>query len=46
MQITPDGRLSWQVPANLAEKEATAIVAVRDAAGQECFHTFTVMVRE
>lgn len=34
------------MPANFAEKEVTAIIAVRDAAGQECFHTFTVTVRE
>lgn len=46
MTISDSGKLTWQVPADFAEKETSVIVSIRDAGGQECFHTFTLSVRE
>jgi hypothetical protein len=43
MKVTPEGAVTWAVPAS-AEKEANVIVTVRDAAGQETFHTFKLKV--
>lgn len=46
MTVTPQGQLSWPVPADFAEKEADVIVTARAAGGQEAFHTFTVSVQD
>lgn len=46
MTLSAQGRLTWAVPREFEEKEVAVIVAVRDATGQECFHTFTVSLRE
>ncbi len=45
MKISPDGRLSWDVPASFGEAEVTVIVTVSDASGQEIFHTFRIAVK-
>ncbi len=45
MAISPEGKLSWNVPGDFAEDEATPVVLVKDAGGQEVFHTFTIRVR-
>jgi S1-C subfamily serine protease len=44
MQIGPDGKLSWVVPADFADKDVSVIVTIRDAGGQERFHTFFLTV--
>jgi hypothetical protein len=46
MTITPGGKVTWSVPEDFAKAEATVIVAVRNAAGRECYHSFTIVVRE
>jgi hypothetical protein len=45
MGITPEGKITWKVPADLVEKQVDVIVNVRDGEGQEKFHTFTLAVR-
>ncbi len=46
MAVTPQGRLTWSVPPDFADKEADVIVTARDADGQEVFHTFTLAVED
>jgi hypothetical protein len=45
MTATARGLLRWDVPADFADKEAAVIVSVRDADGQQVFHSFTLAVR-
>ncbi len=44
MKVTPEGKLTWDVPANFAEPEVDVILTVSDASGQEIFHTFKIAV--
>ncbi len=44
LTVSPDGQVSWDVPARFAAPEAKVIVAIHDDTGQEVFHTFTVMI--
>jgi S1-C subfamily serine protease len=44
MKVTPEGKLTWDVPANFAEPEVDVILTVSDASGQEVFHTFKIAV--
>jgi hypothetical protein len=44
MTLTPQGQLRWDVPANYAGGETSVIIAVRDASGQQIFHTFRLTV--
>ena len=46
MTVSESGKVNWQVPAGYTEPDATAILVITDAAGQERFHTFTVAVRD
>jgi S1-C subfamily serine protease len=46
MALSAEGQLTWVVPRDFEEKEVAVIIAVQDATGQECFHTFSVGVRE
>jgi hypothetical protein len=45
MAISPEGRLTWDVPAEFDGDEVTPIVLVKDASGQEVFHSFTIHLR-
>jgi hypothetical protein len=42
MKIDADGLVTWTVPAQPEGTEASVIIAVRDGAGQETLHTFTL----
>jgi hypothetical protein len=42
MTISPEGQLDWAVPADFARAEETVVVSVKDASGQEIFHTFRI----
>jgi S1-C subfamily serine protease len=42
MVISPKGLVTWTAPADDTQRETSVIIAVRDAAGQETFHTFTI----
>jgi S1-C subfamily serine protease len=46
MQVTPDGKLTWAVPADFAEPTAGVILTVSDSSGQEVFHTFRLNVKD
>jgi hypothetical protein len=46
MAVAKDGKLTWTVPADFGEKRADVIVSIRDADGQERFHTFALELRE
>jgi predicted Zn finger-like uncharacterized protein len=39
-----EGKLTWKVPADFAEKQVDVIVGIQDADKQERFHTFTLIV--
>jgi hypothetical protein len=43
MTISQTGRITWTVPSS-ADKECAVIVTIKDASGQEVFHTFNVTV--
>jgi hypothetical protein len=45
MAISPSGELTWTVPADHPLGEENIIVTIRDAAGQETFHTFRLRVQ-
>jgi hypothetical protein len=44
MTLSRDGRLTWDPPVDLAETDVTPVLVVKDANGQEIFHTFTIHV--
>jgi hypothetical protein len=44
MTVTPDGKLTWAVPADFANKDVSVIVSVKSAGGKEIFHNFRVAV--
>jgi hypothetical protein len=44
MEVSKDGMVTWKVPTDLAEGNQEVILTVRDAAGQEVFHTFALRV--
>jgi hypothetical protein len=46
MKVTPEGKLTWDVPRDCAENEVDVILTVGDASGQETFHTFKVAVKD
>lgn len=46
MEVAGDGLLTWNVPPDLVEKTAQAIVTVADASGQDVFHSVQMAVRE
>jgi hypothetical protein len=41
-----DGKLTWAVPADLADKEVDVILSISDSTGQELFQTFKLAVRD
>ena len=44
MAVSSEGVVTWAVPADAAEGDQEVILTVRDAAGQEVFHTFKLRV--
>jgi hypothetical protein len=44
MEVSPTGVVTWSVPAGKAVGNEEVILTVRDKAGQEVFHTFSVKV--
>jgi uncharacterized protein (TIGR03067 family) len=47
MAVSPAGLVSWQVPADATVGgEVTVLLTVADAAGQEVFHTFKLVVAD
>jgi len=44
MTVSGKGLVQWPVPADFAEAEVNVILVVKDAGGQEIFHTFRVRV--
>jgi hypothetical protein len=43
MKVSPDGVVTWSVPATFAEPEVNVIVNAKDAAGKEAFHSFRLI---
>ena len=46
MSVSSSGLLTWNVPPDLVEKTAQAIITVADAGGQDIFHSIQMAVRE
>jgi hypothetical protein len=46
LQVSPEGLVKWRVPADFKGEESPVILTLRDASGQEVFHTFTIRVTE
>jgi hypothetical protein len=44
LQVSPEGLVTWTIPADYWGPEAQVIVTIADAAGQETFHQFHVPV--
>lgn len=45
MRISAAGKLTWAVPADFGEDEASVVLSIRDASGQEVFHAFGIRCR-
>ena len=45
MAVDSKGNLNWAVPGDFKPDSASVIVSVRDSAGQEIYHSFTIRVR-
>lgn len=46
MVISEGGKISWIPPKDLQEAEQNVIVTIRDSAGQEVFHSFSIEIPE
>jgi hypothetical protein len=46
MKVSAAGVVEWQVPRDLADTKSDVILAIRDASGQEVFHTFSVALQQ
>ena len=46
MKVTPDGKLTWEVPRDFADAEVAVILTVSDATDQEIFHNFTLTLAD
>jgi hypothetical protein len=46
MKVTPDGKLTWEVPKDFADAEVAVILTVSDSTGQEIFHNFTLTLAD
>jgi hypothetical protein len=46
MAVSAKGKLTWQVPERTTDSETPVIVSICDASGQECFHAFTLSLRD
>jgi hypothetical protein len=44
MEITPDGMVRWDVPADFKETETTVVLSVSDKSGLEVFQTFKLLI--
>lgn len=44
MTVSAQGLVEWEVPKRNERKEHEVVVGVTDAAGQECFHSFTIVI--
>jgi predicted Zn finger-like uncharacterized protein len=44
MEISKEGKLTWNVPRTYPGREESIILSIRDAGGQEAFHTFRLAI--
>src|SRR2546423_35325 len=44
MKVAADGKLEWKVPLDLADEQASVILTVADASGQEVYHSFNITI--
>jgi hypothetical protein len=42
--VTPDGVVSWAVPADVEQRQADVVLTIRDASGQEISHSFPIEI--
>lgn len=45
MTIEGGNRLVWTVPSDFNEEQASVVLTISDASGQEVFHTFSILVK-
>ncbi|MFO0928797.1 MAG: GYF domain-containing protein [Gemmataceae bacterium] len=46
LTVTPEGEVVWPIPADFADAEATAMLSVTDATGQEIAHPLRITVSD
>jgi hypothetical protein len=46
LKVTPDGTVTWAVPANFAQAEADVLLTLTDASAQEVFHKFKIVLAD
>jgi hypothetical protein len=46
LEVSPGGLVKWRVPADFKGNEGDVILTIRDASGQEVFHTFTIRISD
>ena len=44
MMVSREGEIRWKVPDDFAEDKAQVILVVRNAGGEEIFHSFDLAV--
>jgi hypothetical protein len=44
LTVSPEGQVSWAIPANFGEPEVEVMVTIGDASGQELFHRLLIPV--
>ncbi len=44
MKLSPQGLVEWEIPKKNDRNEQEVVIGITDAAGQEVFHTFTIVV--
>jgi hypothetical protein len=44
LTVTPDGKVTWAVPKDFAEKDVSVLLTISDASGKELLHTFKLAV--
>lgn len=44
MTVSPTGLVTWRRPKQFSDKSVSVIISIKDANGQEMFHTFTMTV--
>jgi hypothetical protein len=46
LKVSPEGQVTWAIPANFLEPEATVLLSIRDASGQEIAQQLRLAILE
>ena len=46
MSVSPNGLITWKVPASFPDKEVNVLLSIGDASGQQLFHSIQLTLKE